>query len=85
MESTDMTNGQVLVLYDDWANGSASKIDVKMFDNKLTKLTLNKDENCVEMGIQDTILDVTDASGVFDKNSLNIYIKALVSMFRQLK
>jgi hypothetical protein len=37
------------------------------------------------MGIQDTIFDVTDASGVFDKNSLNIYIKALVSMFRQLK
>jgi hypothetical protein len=74
-----------MVLYDDWANGSASQIDLKMFDNKLSKLKLNLDANCVEMGIQDTIIDVTDASGVFDKKGLEIYIKALTSMYRQLK
>ena len=80
-----MLNGQVMVLYDNWESGSVSKIDVKMFDNKLTKLKLNKEANSVEMGIQDTILDVTDASGIFDKAGLQIYIKALTNMYRQMK
>jgi hypothetical protein len=76
--------GEVNVIYSDYLNKVVKEAMIQLTDTVAVKYSLNKDKNCMDMSIINTLLEDVDQSGEVNKDEIAKIITAQKSIFVQL-
>ncbi|NRU52550.1 hypothetical protein [Clostridium beijerinckii] len=76
--------GEVNVIYSDYLNKVVKEAMIQLTDTVAVKYSLNKDKNCMDMSIINTLLEDVDQGGEVNKDEIAKIITAQKSIFVQL-